>query len=163
MLAAALFADRHSTHAAAEQLVQAGFARNEVSVAMSDETYEREFGAGGGRLSSSGSGPSTGSSGVLRTPNPGGVLIAIVAGVKPIELAAGASLRVAGPLFDPLQRSRDVSVALAELGTDAGEARFLRDGLTGGQIVVGVHATDDRAELARQLLQLSGGEATKAA
>jgi hypothetical protein len=156
MYTAARFADRHSTHAAVEQLVQAGFARDEVSIAMSEETYEREFGVGSVRAS--------GVSGVtpIRTPNPGGVLIAILAGAKPFELE-GTSLRVAGALFDALLQTRELPAALAELGADASEAGVIRDGILGGQIVVGVKAQDERAGLARQVLELSGGEATQAA
>jgi hypothetical protein len=156
MYTAARFADRLSTHAAVEQLVQAGFARDELSIAMSEATYDREFGAGSVR--------SSGVSGVtsLRTPNPGGILIALVAGVKVVE-REGTTLRVVGPLLDIVQRTPDLPAALGELGADAAEAGVIREGLLDGQIVVGVHAGDDRAALARQVLELTGGLATQAA
>jgi hypothetical protein len=156
MYTAARFADRLSTHAAVEQLVQAGFARDELSIAMSEATYDREFGAGSVR--------SSGVSGVtsLRTPNPGGILIALVAGVKPVELE-GTTLRLAGPLLDLAQRTRDLPAALRELGADAAEGGVIRDGILGGQLLVGVHTSDERAALARQVLELTGGLGTQAA
>src|ERR1700730_11835171 len=42
--ATALFADRHTVHAAVEQLVQAGFPRDAISMGLSESTHEREFG-----------------------------------------------------------------------------------------------------------------------
>jgi hypothetical protein len=178
--ATALFADRHSAHAAVEQLAQAGFARDELTVAMAEDAHEREFGAA-----------STRSSGIGRVgaaPYASGVLPAIVAGLKSVEapdvspevsgvsdvsdvgeasgvnrVSAGAPLRVGGPLLDALLRARSLTAALGELGLDAREARAVRDGLRLGQIVVGVHGIEERVALARQLLELAGGEATKAA
>jgi len=43
------------------------------------------------------------------------------------------------------------------------EAKAIREALVNGSIVVGVHANNDRAALAKQLLELSGGEALRAA
>jgi len=175
--ATALFADRHSAHAAVEQLAQAGFARDELTVAMAEGAHEREFGASAGRSSG------IGRVGAARYTS--GVLPAIVASLRAVEapdvspevsgvndvseasgvtrVSAGAPLRVGGPLLGALVRARSLTAALGELGMDAREARAVRDGLRLGQIVVGVHATEDRVMLARQLLELAGGEATQAA
>jgi hypothetical protein len=150
--ATALFADRHSAHAAVDQLAQAGFARDEISVAMSEDTHEREFGAT----------PST-SSGARLTPTSGGVLSAIVATLAPFSTPGGAALRVGGPLQSSLFRAGALSVALIAVGMAEPEASAVRDGLLGGSIVVGVHADSDRAELAMQLLELAGGEGLQAA
>jgi hypothetical protein len=152
MHATALFADRHSAHAAVEQLAQAGFARDEVSVAMSEDTHEREFG----------SLPST-RSGVRPSPSAGGVLTAIVAGLGVFSTPGGAALRVGGPLRRALVGAGALSVALIAVGMAEPEARAVRDGLLSGSIVVGVHASIDRVALAMQLLELSGGEALQAA
>jgi hypothetical protein len=152
MPAKALFADRHSAHAAVEQLAQAGFARGDVSVAMSDDTHEREFGGS----------PSM-RSGVRPAPKAGGVLGAIVAGLAPISAPGGTVLRVSGPLLDAMLRAGALSAALFSLGLAEAEARAVREGLLGGNIVVGVHASGDRSVLAMQLLELSGGEALQAA
>jgi hypothetical protein len=149
MKATALFPDRHSAHAAIEQLAQAGFARDEVSVAMSDDTHQREFRQSGPR---SGSG--------LRYS---GVLGAIVSSLAVFAGPGPSSLRVGGPLLGALMRAGALSLALATLGLAEPEARALREGLLDGNIVVGVHATRDRAGLAIQLLELAGGETVKAA
>jgi hypothetical protein len=152
MHATALFADRHSAHAAVEQLAQAGFARDEVSVAMSEDTHEREFGTL----------PST-RSGIRPAPSAGGVLSAIVAGLAVFATPGGAALRVSGPLRRALLRAGALSVALFAVGMAEPEAKAVRDGLLNGSIVVGVHASSDRVALARQLLELSGGESLRAA
>jgi hypothetical protein len=148
----ALFADRHSAHAAVEQLAQAGFGRDDLTVAMSEDAYEREFGAGSGR-----------SSGIRPAPYSGGVLPAIVAGLKSLGVAGSGPLRAGGPLLDPLLRERSLSAALAELGIDTREAQAISDALRSGQIVVGAHASGERMTEARQLLELAGGELTRAA
>ncbi len=148
MHATALFADRHSAHAAVEQLAQAGFARDEVTVAMSEDTHEREFGPS----------PST-RSGIRLSPSAGGVLSAIVAGLARFTTPGSTAVRVGGPLHSALLRAGALSVALLALGMAEPEARAVRDALLNGNIVVGVHATRDRVELAMQLLELSGGEA----
>jgi hypothetical protein len=153
MHATALFADRHSAHAAVEQLAQAGFARDEVSIAMSEDTHEREFGTS----------PSTRSGIRPAAPSSGGVLNAIVAGLAVFSTPGGAALRVGGPLRRALLRAGALSVALFAVGMAEPEARAVRDGLLNGSIVVGVHASSDRVALAMQLLELSGGEALQAA
>jgi hypothetical protein len=152
MHATALFADRHSAHAAVEQLAQAGFARDEVSIAMTEDTHEREFGSS-----------SSTRSGVRQTPSSGGVLTAIVAGLAVFSTPGGSALRVGGPLRRALLRAGALSVALRAVGMAEPVAEAVRDGLRNGNIVVGVHASSDRVALAMQLLELSGGEALQAA
>jgi hypothetical protein len=152
MHATALFADRHSAHAAVEQLVQAGFARDEVSIAMSEDTHEREFGTL----------PST-RSGVRPSPSAAGVLTAIVSTLGVFATPGGSALRVGGPLLRALLGAGALSLALIAVGMAEPEARAVRDGLLNGNIVVGVHASSDRVGLAMQLLELAGGEALQAA
>ena len=154
---AALFSDRHTAHAAVEQLVQAGFPRDAISIVMSETTHEREFGS-----------PSSEQSGLrlIRIP---GVLGAIVAGLVSLPSIGGVALRAAGPLSGALLRAPEGSTssvapeAFAAAGLADDEARFLYEGVTQGSIVVGVQAEGDRARLASQLLELSGGAALQAA
>jgi hypothetical protein len=148
MHATALFADRHSAHAAVEQLAQAGFARDEVTVAMSEDTHEREFGP-----------TSPTRSGIRPSPSAGGVLTAIVSGLAVFATPGSSALRVGGPLLRALLRAGALSVALFALGMGEPEARALRQGLINGSIIVGVQASSERVALAMQLLELSGGEA----
>jgi hypothetical protein len=153
--ATALFADRHAAHAAVEQLVQAGFPRDAISVMMSEQTHEREFGA-----------PPSDRSGV-RPARHTGVLGAIVAGVVALVAPDGPALRAAGPLVGALVRDGGTECALPAALIGAGlpelEARFIHEGVRRGSIVVSVHASGDRSKLALQLLELSGGSAVRQA
>ncbi len=151
MHATALFADRHSAHAAIEQLAQAGFGRDELSVAMSEDTHEREFG------------PSSPKGSGVRLAPYSGVLGAIVASLAVFAAPGATALRVGGPLMGVLLRAGALSLALFAVGMAEPEARAVHDGLLNGNIVVGVHARSDRIGLALQLLELSGGAALQAA
>src|SRR5947209_7388092 len=114
--ATALFADRHAAHAAVEQLVQAGFPRDTISVVMSEDTHEREFGP----LESERSG--------VRPARHAGVLGAIASGLVALVWPGGLALRAAGPLAPPLARasadSFEVSTALVSSGFAEPQARF---------------------------------------
>jgi hypothetical protein len=151
--ATALFGDRHTAHAAVEQLVQAGFPRDDISIVMSEAAYEREFAFS-----------SPDRSGVRS-----GVLCAIVAGLVALASPGGMPLRAAGPFVSALVRSMhgaaqgDFATSLGAAGLADPEATFVDQGLRTGAILVAVHATNDRARLARQLLELSGGAALQAA
>jgi hypothetical protein len=152
--ATALFADRHSAHAAVEQLVQAGFPRDSISVCMSIETFEREFGL-----------QSPTRSGV-RPSRFGGVLGAIVEGLVALSEGGGLSMRAGGPVVSAILRAKDRAAGLCEglmaSGLTEREARHVEEGMRGGALVVGVQA-EERTGLALQLLELSGGAALKAA
>jgi hypothetical protein len=155
--ATALFGDRHAAHAAVEQLVQAGFSRDTISVVMSEQTHEREFAA----IASDGAEGSG-----LRVARSGGVLAAILSGLVALPCSCGVPLRVAGPLVAELMREAaqgEFSAGLAAAGLGEPQVRFVDDGVHGGAIVVGVHASPERARLATQLLALSGGSLLEAA
>jgi hypothetical protein len=157
--ATALFSDRHAAHAAVEQLVQAGFPRDAISLAMSAETFEREF---GGQHHGS---PTR--SGVR--PARYGVLATIVDGLVAMSAAGGLSLRVAGPIVRSMLGIEEEEESAATLleglmaeGLTEREAGQVIEGMRGGALVVGVQAAD-RTRLALQLLALSGGDALRAA
>jgi hypothetical protein len=153
--ATALFADRHAAHAAVEQLVQAGFPRDAISVVMTEDTHEREFGALGSERSG------------VRPARHSGVLGAIVSGLVALASPGGLALRGAGPLVAALLRvgtpTHALPAALTSAGLEEPAARFVDEGVRAGSIVVGVHASGDRVRLALQLLELSGGAALQAA
>jgi hypothetical protein len=151
MHATALFADRHSAHAAIEQLAQAGFSRDAVSLAMSEDTHEREFGA---------SAPMR--SGVRLAPY-SGVLGAIVGTLAVFATPGCTAHGGGGPLLGALLRAGALSVALFAVGMAEPEARAVHHGLVNGSIVVGVHTSSDRVGIAMQLLELAGGETVRAA
>jgi hypothetical protein len=153
--ATALFADRHAAHAAVEQLVQAGFPRDAISLVMTEDTHEREFGPLGGEKSG------------VRARRHAGVLGAITSGLVALACPSGTALRAAGPIVAALMRAGPatfaVSSALVSSGFGEPEARFVDEGVRAGSIVVGVHASGERMRLALQLLELSGGAAPQAA
>ncbi|HZU83209.1 MAG TPA: hypothetical protein VE987_09845 [Polyangiaceae bacterium] len=155
--ATALFAERHAAHAAVEQLVQAGFPRDAISVVLSETAHEREFGAPTSERSES--------SGVRSSRPSSGVFRAILSNLVELACPCGLPLRAAGPLVAALLREGaggTFSAALAAAGVGPDQARFIDRGVHGGSIVVGVQAGNDRARLAMQLLELSGGEALAA-
>jgi hypothetical protein len=153
--ATALFADRHAAHAAVEQLVQAGFPRDAISVVMTEDTHEREFGPLGSERSG------------VRPARHTGVLGAIVSSLVELAWPSGPALRAAGPLVAALLRASPATFAVSSALTSAGfaepQARFVEEGVRAGSIAVGVHASSERMRLALQLLELSGGSASQAA
>jgi hypothetical protein len=153
--ATALFADRHTARAAHEQLAQAEFPRDAISVAMSEETHEREFAK-----------PPSEESGV-RPLRHVGVLGAIVATLAVFATPGeDVALRVTGPLCSALLRAgalTNLVGALGSLGLAQGEAQAVGEGLRNGAIVVAISADRDRTTLAMQLLELSGGASLQAA
>jgi hypothetical protein len=153
MHATALFADRHTAHTAVEQLVQAGFPRDAISVVMTEDTHEREFGEGLSERSG------------VRSTRPMGVLGAIVAGLVSLTRSGGVILRAAGPLVPAMLLAGDGALlaSLVSAGLGEPEAHFVHDGLRAGSIAVGVQAEPERTRLALQLLALSGGAALEAA
>jgi hypothetical protein len=150
--ATALFADRHTARAALEQLAQAEFPRDAISVAMSEETHEREFAK-----------PPSEESGV-RPLRHVGVLGAIVASLAVFASPGDdVALRVTGPLCSALLRAGALTMALASLGLEERESQAVDEGLRNGSIVVAISADRDRTNLAMQLLELSGGASLQAA
>lgn len=154
MHATALFADRHTTHAALEQLAQAGFSRDAISLVMSEETHQRDFGDARAKHRKQ--------SGVRRL-GAGGVLGAIVPGLVVCTTPDGAPLRVSGPLQSALVRPSTLAAVLVALGMAEPAARAADARVRDGAIVVGVEGSKERADLALQLLELSGGSALQAA
>jgi hypothetical protein len=149
--ATALFADRHAAHVAVEQLVQAGFARDAISVVMSEDTHEREY--GDARIDKSG----------VRPARYVGVLGTIVSGLVAHSASDGPRLRVGGPLVTALVQAGALMAALVAVGLAEQDAHAVHRGLRLGSIVVGVHGTGERARVAMKLLALAGGDCLQAA
>lgn len=153
--ATALFGDRHATRVAIEQLVQAGFPRNAISIMMSDSTHGREFGREGAAAVDRGG---------TWSPRTTGVLGAIASGLIEVTDEGGA-IRAAGPLVAYLLQRPELLLraglcaALGAAGLEDHEVRFLKEGVERGAIVVRVHTGRERMRLAIQLLELSGGDA----
>lgn len=153
--ATAIFHDRHAAHAAIQQLVQAGFPRDAISVLMTETTHEREFGTA----------PSDADKSGIRS-RPDTVLAAILSGLVALRYRCGLSLRATGPLVGALLHHAAEGLFVAGLvasGLGAHQARLVDERVRQGEIVVGVHSGSDRTRLATQLLELSGGAAVDAA
>jgi hypothetical protein len=148
--ATAAFAGSHTAHAAVEQLVQAAFPRDAISLVLSKSTHEREFGSG-----------SSEQSGIRLTR--GGVLSAIVSGLVVLSSGRGPALFAAGPLLGAFRRAgegespRAFTAAFEADGLTEDEVHLLYGCVFAGSILVGVQATGDRVRLATQLLDLAGG------
>jgi hypothetical protein len=134
----ALFNDRLTAHAAIEQLVQAGFSRDVISVVMSERTHEREFVLRSGVRAAHGW-PALTTSQVGAC---GGVLASIAAGL----VGVGDGLLGSGPLS---------MLAAAEM-LEACEL------VRAGALLVAVTTVNAHALLAREVLKLAGGEALAA-
>jgi len=158
-IATAVFGDRHSAHAAVEQLVQAGFPRDALSVVVSEDTFAREFG---------GPGAASGEKSGIIPVRPAGVLTALVGGLVSVAAPGGPPIRATGPLFPSLHENpgdaqATLSARLVQAGVPDLEARALVESLGTGGMVVGVHASEERARLATRLLELAGGRVSRAA
>ena len=154
----AIFADRHSLHAALEQLVQAGFSRETISLVMSERAHAREFGAASAENSG------------LRSIRVPGVLGAIASALAELPPTAGGfSLFGVGRLAAAMRHvlegneARGLENVLVAAGLAQGDARFIGEGVRGGSLAICMTAPDDRARLAAQLLELAGGRSLQAA
>jgi hypothetical protein len=154
----AIFAHRHAVHAAIEQLVQAGFTRDAISLLMSESMHESQFG-----------GESSERSGVRTIPATGVLGAMASAMVKFPAPTADFVLCGSGPLAAGTRRVMDgkgvcvLEAALEAAGLAEDEANFIGRGLRYGSLALGVIVPHDRARLATQLLELSGGESLRAA
>jgi hypothetical protein len=152
-----LFHSRESAELASDELVKAGFSRDDISLLMSETTRGREFG-----LKKSTKAPEGAAAGATV----GGVLGALAGGL----VAAGAlsipglNIVAAGPIVAALAglgagaATGGVAGGLIGLGLPEHEAKFYKDEIERGGILVGVYAHDDRAKLAREILDAAGAE-----
>jgi|SRR6266850_7570945 len=156
-LVTGLFGSRSAAQVAIEQLIDQGFAREDISLLMTDTTRGREFGVL--EHSKAPEGAATGAT-------IGGVLGAIAAGLAGVGSLAvpGLSLVAAGPLVAALAglgagaAAGGITGALIGLGMPEHEAKFFHDEIRRGGILVGVYAHVDRVRLARELLDAAGAE-----
>jgi hypothetical protein len=155
-LVTALFESRAVAETAVDRLIDAGFARDDISVLMSDATRGREFVVAA--ESKAPEGAATG--GAL-----GGVLGAIAAGLIAVGVIAapGIGLVAAGPIIAALAGAGAGGAAGGLIGALVGagipehEAKFFSERLTEGGILVGVYTHDDRVAAAKEVIVASGG------
>lgn len=157
ILVTGIFNSRTTADLAVDDLVHAGFSKDDISVLMSDTTQGREFGIHEG--SKAPEGAATGAA-------IGGTLGAVAAGLAAVASLAvpGLALVAAGPLVAALTglgagaAAGGLTGALIGLGIPEHEARFYHDELRQGGILVGVYCHKDRVAQAKSVLDAAGAE-----
>ena len=156
-LVTGIFGTRASAEMAVDQLVNAGFSRDDVSVMMSDAPRGREF-----AITEDSKAPEGAATGAAV----GGVLGAIAAGLVSVGIIAipGIGLVAAGPIIAALAGAGAGGAAGGVLGGLVGagipehEATFYSEELNKGGILVGVYAHDDRVGAAKEIFTNAGAE-----
>lgn len=152
-----IFHSRAAAEEAVEQLVDAGFARDDISVLMSETTRGREFAVT----------PATKApEGAATGATVGGVLGAVAAGLVAagILVIPGVNLVAAGPVLAALAglgagaAAGGLAGSLVGLGIPEHEAKFYKEEIERGGILVGVYAHDDRGKEVRRILDDAGAE-----
>jgi hypothetical protein len=152
-----IFTSRARAEQAAEDLMRAGFAPEDVSLLMSESTRGREF-----AVKKSTKAPEGAAAGAAI----GGVLGATAAGLAAVASLSvpGLSLVAAGPLVAALTglgagaATGGLTGALIGLGMPEHEAKFYHKEIEKGGILVGVYAHEDRVETARDILNAAGAD-----
>ena len=156
-LVTGVFGSRSAAQVGIEQLIDQGFAREDISLLMTDTTRGREFGMQ--EHTKAPEGAATGAT-------IGGVLGALAAGLAAVGSLAipGLALVAAGPLVAALAglgagaAAGGITGALIGLGIPEHEAKFFHEEVERGGILVGVYAHGDRVKVARDVLDAAGAE-----
>jgi hypothetical protein len=160
-LVTGIFGTRSAAELAVDQLVNAGFSRDDVSVLMSDATRGREIG-----INEDTKAPEGAATGAAL----GGVLGAIAAGLVSVGIIAlpGIGLVAAGPIIAALAGAGAGGAAggliggLVGAGIPEHEATFYSEELNRGGILVGVYSHDDRTAVAKEIFTNAGAESVRA-
>jgi hypothetical protein len=156
-LVSGIFHSRDSAERAVEDLIKAGFGRDDISLLMSETTQGREFVIQRGTKA-----PEAAATGATI----GGALGAIVAGLTAVGSIAipGLALFAAGPVVAAMAglgagaAAGGLSGALIGLGIPEDEAKLYHEEIERGGILVGVYAHKDRIDQARDVLETAGAE-----
>ena len=156
-LVTGLFGTRAAAELAVDQLINAGYSRDDISVLMSDATRGREF-----AITEDSKAPEGAAAGAAV----GGVLGAIAAGLISIGIIAlpGIGLVAAGPIIAALAGAGAGGAAGGLLGALVGagipehEAQLYSEEVEKGGILVGVYAHDDRVAAAKEIFTSAGAE-----
>lgn len=156
----AIYKDRRAAQLTVDRLLESDFARDDISVLMSDATRGRKF-----SIEAQSKAPE----GVAAGGSVGGALGAIVAGLVAVGVVAapGLGLVAAGPILAALAGAGAGAAAggtvggLLGLGVVEHEAKLILDAIDAGGILVGVDAHDDRNDLAKKVFETCGGESIR--
>jgi len=156
-LVTGIFTSRMAAERAVDDLIRAGFSQGDVSLLMSDSTQGREFG-----IKTTSKAPEGAATGAAI----GGTLGAVAAGLAAVASITipGFALVAAGPIVAALTglgagaAAGGITGALVGLGIPEHEAKFYHDEIQRGRILVGVHASGDRKDQAKKILDAAGAE-----
>ena len=149
ILVSGLFLSRAAAQSTLERLVDGGFPRDQISVAMSDATRTKNFGPNEvvNKANDASSGAAVG--GVVGALLAGAITVGAFAVLGPFAaVLAGMSGGLAGSLAG----------ALVGAGIPEQHARKLSDRLEDGGIIVGVYLSREEEAKAKEIMRAAGGE-----
>ncbi len=155
-----MFRDRASAERAVRDLQGLGYAQNDISVMMQDQTRAREFATDTGSKAAAGAGVGAGIGGTL-----GAIIAAVTATGSVAAVAATGGLAaplVAGPLAAALAGAGagglggGIIGGLVGAGIPEERAKQYETDLNAGGILVGVHAQGSNATQVAQMLNTDG-------
>jgi hypothetical protein len=156
-LVTGIFSSRPSAELASEELIKAGFSKDDISLLLTETTRGREFAVR--KSTKAPEGAATGAT-------IGGILGAVAGGLAAIATLSvpGFALVAAGPVVSALTglgagaATGGLTGALIGLGIPEHEAKFYHGEIARGGILVGVYVHDDRVKVAREILDSAGAE-----
>jgi hypothetical protein len=152
----AVYKDRDAAKLAIDRLLEAGFARDDISALTSDVSLPgRQFGVDTRTKAPEGAALGA-SAGVLL-----GAVVALLAAIGVVTIP-GLALAAAGPAVAALAGAGAGAIAGGILGALVGlgipelEARMFANEIGTGGVLVGVNAHNDRVDLAKKCLATNG-------
>ena len=157
-LVTGLFKNRVAAESAVDAILKRGYAREDISVLMSDATRTKEFAVQAKSHAADGAGIG----GALGTAV--GAVLAAIAAVGSTILLPGLNLVIAGPIAAALAGAGAGAVtggvigALVGAGIPEYRAKVYETGLREGGILIGVEArSDEEVDVLESLLEDIGG------
>ena len=154
----AVYKDRDSARLAIDRLLEAGFSRDDISALTADASLPgRQFGVDTKTKAPEGAAVGAATGGVL------GAAAATLVAIGAIAIP-GLGLVAAGPVVAALAgagaggAAGGIIGAIAGLGVPEHEAKMFADEIRSGGVLVGVNAHDDRVDLAKKCLEVSGAQ-----
>jgi hypothetical protein len=154
----AVYKDRDSARLAVDRLLEAGFSRDDISALTADASLPgRQFGVDTKSKAPEGAAVGAATGGVI------GAAAAALVALGAIAIP-GLGLVAAGPVMAALAgagaggAAGGIIGAIAGMGVPEHEARMFADEVKAGGVLVGVNAHDDRVELAKRCLGISGAQ-----
>lgn len=162
-LVTGLFKNRVAAEAAVDAILKRGYARDDISVLMSDATRTKEFGLQTRTHAADGLGIGSAVGGAV------GAVVAAIAAVGTTLFLPGINLVIAGPIAAALAgagaggATGGVIGALIGAGIPEYRAKVYDAELRGGGILIGVEARDDEeVDRLESLLEELGAQHVKA-